>query len=105
MARDPNRRREEIASTVLTRRSHFVVRLSGVFGLFRLSRLAPDRPERRGDNETDQNAASRVSRAPVIYLQLFVMEGGGGGLAWRKDCRALHLFKRGDRLQYVISHA
>ena len=23
----------------------------------------------------------------------------GGGLAWRKDCRALNLFKRGDRLE------
>ena len=59
MGRDPDRGREEGASTVLTRRSYLVVRLSGLFGLFRLSRLAPDRPERRGDNETDQNTASR----------------------------------------------
>ena len=43
--------------------------------------------------------AARMTGAPVSYLQLFVTEGAGGGLPWRKDCRALNLFKRGDRLQ------
>ena len=69
MARDPNRRHEENAPTVLTRCSYLVVRLSGLFGLFRLSHLAPDGPERRGDNKTDQYTASRVSRASVSYLR------------------------------------
>jgi hypothetical protein len=41
----------------------------------------------------------------VRCLQLLVTEGAGGGLLWRKDFRALHLFKRGDRLQQVNSHA
>jgi len=61
MARDPNRRREKGAQAVLTHRSHLVVRLSGLFGLFRLSRLALDRPERQGDKETNENTTSRLS--------------------------------------------
>lgn len=51
--------------------------LSGLFGLLRLSRLAPDRPERRGDNETAQKFRfTDVEGA----LQLFMMKGAGGYL-------------------------
>jgi hypothetical protein len=35
----------------------------------------------------------------TLNLLLFVTEGAGGVLARRQDCQALHLFKRGDRLQ------
>ena len=36
---------------------------------------------------------SRVSRAPVSYLQLFVNGGAGDGLPWKKGCRGRNLFK------------
>jgi hypothetical protein len=42
---------------------------------------------------------ARMTGAPVSFLQLFATEGPEEGLPWRKDCRALNLFKQGDRLQ------
>jgi hypothetical protein len=40
-----------------------------------------------------------MSGQPISCLQLFMTEGAEGGLPWRKDCRALNLFYRGERLQ------
>jgi len=95
MARDPNRRREEIAPTVLTRRS-------SVWSLWSVSSISSGtRQTRQTERQRDRTKyrftgyASLVSVAPVSYLQLFMTEGVGGGLPWWKDCRALHLFKRG----------
>ena len=100
MARGPDRQREEGAPTVLTRRSYLVVDLSGLFGLFRLSRLAPEGPGRRGDNETDQNTASRfTSVGSARQLSQAVHDGKARGLPRKKNCRALNLFKRGNQLQ------
>jgi hypothetical protein len=57
MARDPDRRREEIAPTVLTCRSYLVVRLSGLIGLFCLS----------CQHQTDQRdgATTRQTKVPL----------------------------------------
>jgi hypothetical protein len=59
-----------------------------------------------------REGGGRVRRQPtsqddgsVRCSQLFVTEGEGG-LAWRRtDCRALHLFKRGDRLPWLFHAA
>jgi hypothetical protein len=48
----------------------FVIRLSGLVSLFRLSRSAPDGPERRGDNETDQNTSSPFT----FYVSRFTVQ-------------------------------
>jgi hypothetical protein len=93
MARDPNRRREEIAPTVLTRRS-------SVWSLWSVSSISSGTRQTRetGRQRDRPKCRLRVSRVSVSYLQRFVMGGARGGLHWRRtDCRSLYLFNRGCR--------
>jgi hypothetical protein len=69
--------------------------LSGFFGLLRLSRLAPDRPEGRGDNEIAQKICFTDVEG---VLQLFMMKRAEGYLGG-KPAEPFILFKRGDRLR------
>ena len=76
MARDPNPRREEIAPIVT---NSFVVCLVDLVYPVSLGQPnkrdklnKPDEPEKPAGSH-----ASRVSGAPVIYLQLLVTDGGG----------------------------
>ena len=52
-ARQTDQCRERTPKAIVCSNPGFVVRLSGLSGLFRPSRLVPDRPDRRGDNKTD----------------------------------------------------
>jgi len=56
-----------------------------------------ERGERLAEFSRDTLHASRVSRAPVNYLQRFVTEGVEGELGGKIG--EIHLFKQGDRLQ------